>query len=571
MENQDLTTEDFNLDEAGLVINKNDGAYPNSGQILIMAGGAGSGKSFILDKLLLFNGKLFNPDDTLGLLLRFGKKYPNSNLAKKFQDKKGKSLKDIDLTNSSDANLVYEFIAEFKLHREKEACFFKAVQNEKEKPNVIFDIQMKDLKNIEYISNYAKMGGYSPENIHIVWVLNDVKIALDQNAKRHRVVDTEFLKQSHIGAATTFKNLIDYSEQWQKTVNGDIWIVFNKRGIDVKTVVTISRMSDVDADDDNSKFKLNIGIDNSEKHPYFAVHMKERGKTAKSWDSVGKAVLNKIKDYVPDKAKDMFKEDKEQIDEVSFDELKKDKNANLYFHAITNEEFKKIYPPSLERPFFVTNSLQVAKRYAGYNDSGSIKICILRLKNENFFNFFKKSDLLKLFDKELTEAFYDEIRNINTLMDFSETVGFVLKDNFNVFANLIKAVSKNKNILNSEDALDKYFRKLKSTDKYDCSMNLFKVIAYLTTEFKEDFLSKKILKLEYSMNIRRYIKKWMFKLVYDKTNYRLVGEKDTSKDTFASGLAFKEFAVIDISVIKDIYPLIVDVSEVSKIVKQLKV
>ena len=302
----DLEDEDY-LGEAGLIINRNDGAYPKSDQVLIMAGGAGSGKSFILDKLLLFNGKVFNPDDTLELLLKYGRKYPNSKLAKNFKNAEGKELRQINLKDSSDADLVYDFLSKTRLHLDREAAFYKTVQKESQKPNVIFDIQMKNLMNVEYIYRYALLGGYKPENVHLVWVLNDVNISLGQNATRDRTVDSEFLKKSHIGVAQTFDTLIKYTEKWRKVIDGDIWIVFNKKGIDIKTIATVNRKSDSSGGTDEDKYRVNIHVDDAAEHPYFAVHMKERGKPAKSWNQIDKAILDKIKSYVPEKAKKLFK------------------------------------------------------------------------------------------------------------------------------------------------------------------------------------------------------------------------------------------------------------------------
>jgi hypothetical protein len=46
-----------------------------------MAGGGGSGKSFILDKLILFEGKVFNIDSSKELLILYGKKKPDGTLA----------------------------------------------------------------------------------------------------------------------------------------------------------------------------------------------------------------------------------------------------------------------------------------------------------------------------------------------------------------------------------------------------------------------------------------------------------------------------------------------------------
>lgn len=281
-----------NLEEAGLIVSKKSGAYPNSNNILIMAGGSGSGKSFILDKLLLFTGKVFNPDNTLQTMINMGKKNPNWSMAVRFKNEYGKELKDIDLHNSDDANKVYNFLDQTRLHYNREAVFFKSVQNAADKPNVIFDVTLSKLKTLEFIGLYAKLGNYDPKNVHLVWVLNDVTVALDQNAKRNRVVDPQYLKAAHKGAALTFKSIIDYSDRFQEIVDGDIWIVFNKRGVDVKTHVSFKRK-----DDNSTDYQATVNIDNEAEQPYVAVHMKESGKPAKKWSEIEKPLLDKILEY----------------------------------------------------------------------------------------------------------------------------------------------------------------------------------------------------------------------------------------------------------------------------------
>lgn len=279
------------IEEAGLIINKNDGAYPKDGQILIMAGGGGSGKSFILENLLLFEGKVFNIDQSKEFLRIYGKKKPNGSIALKFKNKYGYELKDISLKNSQHCNDIHEFLTQYRLAFEPQALFFKAASVSKTKPNVIFDMTLSQLDRLEIVGAYAQQGGYDPKNIHIVWVLNDIKVALDQNAKRERTEPQDVIVKAHNNVATSMKAIFDYSDKWRGIVDGDIWIVFNKKGVDVKTNVNINR-------DDLGNKKITMTIDD-----YLAVHMKERGKTAKKFKDIEKPFMDKILSYVPDQAK----------------------------------------------------------------------------------------------------------------------------------------------------------------------------------------------------------------------------------------------------------------------------
>jgi hypothetical protein len=60
------------LNEAGLSLNGK--AYPKFNNVIIAAGGAGSGKGFVLNNVLLFKGKTFDVDALKTNILRFGSK-----------------------------------------------------------------------------------------------------------------------------------------------------------------------------------------------------------------------------------------------------------------------------------------------------------------------------------------------------------------------------------------------------------------------------------------------------------------------------------------------------------------
>ena len=285
------------LNEVGLIVNKKEGAYPKNDNILIMAGGAGSGKSFILNKLILFDGKIFNPDDSLEMLLLYGKKKPNEVLSKRFEKEYGYPLKDVDIGNPEQLTDVYSFISDYSLHAKREAMFFKGCQALTKKPNVIFDITLKNFNRIFIISDYAKMAGYDLKNIHIVWVITDIKIALKQNEKRQRKVDSSVVKFIHQGTAQTMHDLLEETQKWSKYIDGDIWIVFNKAGVDTELNTKIANIPAK-----RGEYEVNVTIDK-----YTALHIKERGKPAKSLDEIEKPLLNKIISYVPDEVKDLWR------------------------------------------------------------------------------------------------------------------------------------------------------------------------------------------------------------------------------------------------------------------------
>src|SRR6056297_1565714 len=61
------------------------------------------------------------------------------------------------------------------------------------KPNMVFDVTLKDLQKLANISRALDQLGYDKSNIHIVWVVNDIEVAKKQNVSRSRTVPVEIL------------------------------------------------------------------------------------------------------------------------------------------------------------------------------------------------------------------------------------------------------------------------------------------------------------------------------------------------------------------------------------------
>ena len=223
------------LEEKLLIVGK--GA--NYGQAVILAGGAGSGKSFATTNLMQGEKfKIFNPDDIKDMLLTMRDNLNNDKRGlPKAQTLKDMIpfLQDLDLLDPDDTS---------KLHLAVKKMLFKGMSIEQRRlsnffmdktksilPNVMFDSTLKDmgaltntLKGDEGALHWLKLAGYKPENIHIVWILTDYKIALQQNLTRERVVAPEILFQTHRGAAGTMQDIL-FSSYPQLGINGDVAVI----------------------------------------------------------------------------------------------------------------------------------------------------------------------------------------------------------------------------------------------------------------------------------------------------------------------------------------------------------
>lgn len=251
-------------------------AYPKFGNIVIMAGGAGSGKGFQLEKLLGIEGKIFDVDALKKLAINSDK------FAARIKQETGNDIKTFDLKNPDNVAKMHEILADvYKLPKNNERTVFASILTAPadRKPNLIFDVTLKDLAKLESISRNVAELGYDKRNIHLVWVVNDVNVAIDQNKKRDRTVPEEILMATHEGAALTMKKILDMGDKLKKYLDGDIYLTFNKVGVD----------TDVKKSGKGGSYVKDANY----------IRVKRQGKPQLSTAELGDEIVAKIAAYVP--------------------------------------------------------------------------------------------------------------------------------------------------------------------------------------------------------------------------------------------------------------------------------
>ena len=253
-------------------------AYPKFGNVIIMAGGAGSGKGFVKDKLVGAEGYTFDVDE----LKKLSAKTPA--IIKKVKDELGVDLAKIgrDMKNPDNVAKMHEIIGDYlNLDDKRMQTFYASIMTKdpSRKPNIIFDVTLKDLRKLQNITNQVKSLGYNKNMIHIVWVVNDIEVAIKQNAARDRSVPVEILINTHRGAAQTMGDIINMGRGLSKYMDGDIVFAFNKVGVDSDLAVSGRGGSYIK--DSN----------------YF--YIKRSGKPILPMEAISRDVRAKIKDYVP--------------------------------------------------------------------------------------------------------------------------------------------------------------------------------------------------------------------------------------------------------------------------------
>lgn len=253
-------------------------AYPKFGNIVIMAGGAGSGKGFIKSKLVGIEGKTFDVDALKGAAAA------SPAIQARIKKELGLDIQKIgaDLKKPENVAKMHQIVGDYlDLDNRVKKSLYRGIllADPDRKPNLIFDVTLKDLRKLQNISSQAQALGYAKENIHIVWVVNDIEVAKAQNLRRSRTVPTEILVNTHRGASQTMLDIVSMGKTLKKYMDGDIVFAFNKVGVD--SAVVKSGKGGMYVKDAN----------------YF--YVKRKSKEVTPADKLDKTLRMKIKSYVP--------------------------------------------------------------------------------------------------------------------------------------------------------------------------------------------------------------------------------------------------------------------------------
>lgn len=208
-------------------------AYPKFGNVVIMAGGAGSGKGFVKDKLVGMEGFVFDVDALKLLAVR------TPAIIEKVKSELGVDLSELNakgaLKNPENVFKLHTIIGDFlKLDDRRKTALYASIlaAPADRKPNLIFDVTMKSLTQLQRYTIPIQALGYDTKKIHLVWVVNDIEVAKVQNLSRDRTVPTEILVNTHAGASQTMADIVNMGNALKKYLDGDIVFAFNKVRVD---------------------------------------------------------------------------------------------------------------------------------------------------------------------------------------------------------------------------------------------------------------------------------------------------------------------------------------------------
>lgn len=202
--------------------------YPKFGNILIMAGGSGSGKGCQLKNLVGLDGKVLDVDKLKVLVLE------NEFFRKLFKKKYNREIKSDSLKDPEFTRDLHNFMKEQGIKERVYNSLNYIADIKERKPNLIFDVTLSDLEQFQTICTVADRLGYDRKNVHLIWVINTLEVALEQNASRTRMVPENIVKQIHRNVAGTMYDICKMGSSVTQYLDGDIWFSFNQKNVDVK-------------------------------------------------------------------------------------------------------------------------------------------------------------------------------------------------------------------------------------------------------------------------------------------------------------------------------------------------
>jgi hypothetical protein len=208
------------------------------GQIVFLAGGAGSGKGFAVQNFIEGNKfKIRDVDAWKAAFLRLEHEFSKiAHLPACEIDPTTKrpirtghcnpygAIHGLDLRNPKDVFALHDFVDGLGI---KDATLNYMLDHAQSGhlPNILFDITAKKMKTLtEYIPKLLEVG-YEAKDIHLIWVLTDYRIAVQRNAQRSRVVPEDIMLQTHEGAAKTVYSILQGDVP--HGLDGGIYVILN--------------------------------------------------------------------------------------------------------------------------------------------------------------------------------------------------------------------------------------------------------------------------------------------------------------------------------------------------------
>ena len=185
--------------------------FPKNGWCVIVCGGPGIGKSSAINNLINIDAKHLDVDEVKTMWLKtteFDDGILRTSNGKEYSMGEYNIEEPYDLSNPKFTSFVHEVTK--PLAKARKNAFINAAGNydEKNLPNVIFDITGDDITKFMDIINTCKPLGYK---VAIVLVAGEVSQAIEQNEIRARKVKKDLLLSKHRDVLYTIMKFFESS------------------------------------------------------------------------------------------------------------------------------------------------------------------------------------------------------------------------------------------------------------------------------------------------------------------------------------------------------------------------
>ena len=250
------------------------------GQVVFLAGGAGSGKGFAQKNFMEVDKfKVFDVDELKKLFIKV------------------RGLK-MDLKKPQDVFDLHMMVKKSGVKDKRLLAMTKSLSQAKDPsrlPNLMFDVTLKEINDIKEMMPMLTALGYDAQNIHVTWVLTNYYVAVQANQERERVVPDDILLQTHVGASKTMSNIL--KGQLPRGVDGGVYVILNNRENTIPWVRVVK-------DDGSTRKTTSVKSGGEKKKPlvvkdFTYLTLKKPGKKFENESSVKMQVFDWIKDNVP--------------------------------------------------------------------------------------------------------------------------------------------------------------------------------------------------------------------------------------------------------------------------------
>lgn len=213
---------------------------PKFGWAVVMAGGAGSGKGYVINNRILLPNKTIDVDEMKKQYLKMKIKNPekykgddiffdevDEDLRVKIENHEKLTTKETDkvittiLKNRVYVSKLHELVKKKGWKDKIVSSFLKNTEDNK-LPNIIFDMTGDEEKKLINTAKMVKDYGYKTA---LVWVITNFEVAKIRNSKRDRSVSDDILTSTHSGARNAISSFLEKSIATK--YYDEIWLIIN--------------------------------------------------------------------------------------------------------------------------------------------------------------------------------------------------------------------------------------------------------------------------------------------------------------------------------------------------------